>query len=337
MAGEARSKRVIYAGLAGNILVAVTKGIAAVTSGSSAMLSETVHSVVDSGNELLLLYGLRRAARPPDHNHPFGHGRELYFWSFMVALLVFALGAGVSLYEGVLHLRHPVEISHPNANYVVLGLSFLFEGGSWLVGWRQFRRAQGSAGFWEAFRRSKDPPTFMVLFEDTAALVGIVIAVAATYLATTLKLPWADGLGSILIGVVLTVTALLLVRESKSLLIGEPANRAMTDSIVHIAQAESSIAKVNGVVTVQMAPEQVVVALSLEFGEDLRTSDIEEHVSALERKIRIAHPSVVALFIKPQTGSAFREARRRRQEVETSAGFDNQSPLRADNQLPEDE
>lgn len=331
------SRRVVYAGLIGNLLVAATKGVATMITGSAAMLSETIHSVVDSGNEVLLLYGLKRASRPADDNHPFGHGRELYFWSFVVALLVFALGACISVYEGVTHLEDPTPVAHPLASYLVLGFSALFEGSSWIVAWRQFERVSGGRRFWEAFRRSKDPPTFMVLFEDSAALVGILIALLATWGSAGLRLPWADGAGAILIGLVLGATALLLVRESKSLLIGEPANRALVDSVVAIARGETRIAAVNGIATVQMAPAQVVVSLSLEFDPEMRTADIEAQIGALDEKIRSANPSVVAVFVKPQTAGAFREARNRRRQIEDSVGFENSGPLRADNQLPEDE
>src|SRR5665213_2971762 len=173
MAEVSSSKVSIYAALAGNVLVAATKVAAAVWTGSSAMLSEAIHSLVDTVNEVLLLYGLRRAARPADAEHPFGHGRELYFWSFIVALLIFALGAGVSLYQGFVHVRNPVPIRDPLVNYVVLALAAVFEGGSWLVALRQTRASKGASGYFEAFRSSKDPPSFMVLFEDSAALIGI--------------------------------------------------------------------------------------------------------------------------------------------------------------------
>src|SRR5262245_36595125 len=177
------TRKSVYAALAGNLLVAATKGIAAAISGSSSMLSEAVHSVVDSGNEVLLLYGQKRAQRPPDAEHPLGYGRELYFWSFVVALLIFALGAGVSIYEGVMHILHPEPIRSPMINYIVLALAFVFEGGSWLVAFRQFRAAEGGHELFEAFRRSKDPPSFMVLFEDSAALLGIVFAAMGTFVA----------------------------------------------------------------------------------------------------------------------------------------------------------
>ena len=239
MAAKSSSKVAVHAALAGNLLVTLTKAGAAVWTGSSAMLSEAIHSFVDTGNEVLLLYGMHRAARRPDPEHPIGYGRELYFWSFIVALLVFALGAGVSLYQGMLHVLKPEPIRDPMVSYVVLGLAFLFEGASWIVSLRQFRAGKGDLGYYEAFRRSKDPPSFMVLFEDSAALIGIAIAALGTLGATRFGAPVLDGVSSVLIGLVLAVTAILLARESKSLLIGERADRKITASILRIAASRA--------------------------------------------------------------------------------------------------
>ena len=310
------SRQSVYAALAGNLLVAITKGIAAAITGSSAMLSEAVHSFVDTGNEVLLLYGQKQASRPADAEHPFGYGRELYFWSFVVALLIFALGAGVSIYEGVLHIRNPHEISDPTINYVVLALAFLFEGASWLISIRQFRAASGNRSFYEAFRRSKDPPSFMVLFEDSAALLGILVAVAGTFASSTLHLPVFDGVASILIGLILAGVALLLGRESKSLLIGEPGDRDFTDSICSISAGVRGVVGANDVLTSYLSPDQVVVSLSIEFEDTLRVPELEEIVKEIERRVRAKHPEVLSLFIKPQTPQAFREAVRARREWE---------------------
>ena len=307
MAANSSSKLVIYAALVGNLLVALTKASAAAWTGSSAMLSEAVHSLVDTGNEVLLLYGMRRSVRQADPEHPLGYGRELYFWSFIVALMVFALGAGVSLYEGILHILFPKPITDPLVNYVVLGLAFLFEGVSWLVALRQFRALKGPLGYYEAFRRSKDPISFMVLFEDSAALIGILIAALGTFAATTLDAPVFDGVASILIGLVLAGTASLLARESKSLLLGERADIKLSESILRIAEGGSLASRANGVLTVHLAPDQILVALSLEFADDLRAPQIEDAVINIERKIRAAHPEVVTLFVKPQTAIAFKE------------------------------
>ncbi|MEO8924489.1 MAG: cation diffusion facilitator family transporter [Caldimonas sp.] len=306
------TRRVVYAALAGNLLVAATKLAAALWTGSSAMLSEAVHSLVDTGNELLLLYGMRRAGRRPDPDHPIGYGRELYFWSFIVALLVFAFGAGVSIYVGVQHVRHPEPIVDPLVNYIVLAAAFVFEGAAWWVSFLQFRGAKGSMGYYEAFRRSKDPPSFMVLFENTADLAGILLAGLGTYAASRLHLPELDGVASILIGIMLAAIAGLLTRESKSLLIGERADPILSESILRIAEAASPLSRANGVLTVQLAPDQVLAGLSLQFPPDLRASEVEESVIDIERQIRAAHPEVVTLFIKPQTDATWKQAVRLR-------------------------
>ena len=316
MAAKTSSTTAVYAALAGNVLVAATKGGAAAWTGSSAMLSEAIHSLVDTVNEVLLLYGIRRSAQRPDVMHPLGYGREVYFWSFIVALMIFALGAAVSVYQGVVHVLRPEPIADPVVSYVVLALAFLFEGGSWVVSFRQFSASKRALGYYEAFRRSKDPPSFMVLFEDSAALIGILIAALGTFAATHLGRPQADGVASILIGVVLAVVSILLARESKSLLIGERANKELSDSILRIAAGERGVARPNGVLTVQLAPDQILAALSLDFVDALTTPDIEAVVVAIEQKVRAAHPEVVALFVKPQTDRMFREAMRRRFGVE---------------------
>ena len=306
------SREVVIAALAGNILVAATKAGAAAWTGGSAMVSEAIHSCVDTGNEILLLYGMRRATTQADREHPLGYGRELYFWSFIVALLVFALGAGVSIYEGILHLMTVQPVKDPMVNYLVLGLAFMFDGASWWISFRQFRTAKGALGYYEAFRRSKDPPSFMVLFEDTAGLIGIVIAAFGTYAATSLGMPQFDGIASILIGLVLAGTAILLARESKSLLLGERADSKLTESIQRITEAASPSVKANGVLTVHLAPDQILAALSLEFPDNLRTPQIESAVIEIERRIRAAHPEVVTLFVKPQTPAAYRDTVRLR-------------------------
>ena len=312
MAENRSSKPAVVAALVGNLLVAATKFVAAGWTGSTSMTSEAVHSLVDTTNEVLLLYGMHRSAQRPDPTHPLGYGREIYFWSFIVALMVFALGAAVSMYQGFMHIVHPQPITDPIVNYVVLALAMVFEGGSWIVSFRQFSAAKGSRGFYEAFRASKDPPSFMVLFEDSAALIGIVIAAIGTFAASALDAPIVDGVASMLIGLVLAATSLLLARESKSLLIGERADRTLGESILRIAAVEPAVKKANGVLTVQLAPDQILAALSLDFADSLRANAIEAAVVAIEQNVRAAHPDVVAVFIKPQTDPVYREAVRRR-------------------------
>lgn len=317
---DAPSRKAIYAALAGNCLVAITKFIAAGLTGSSSMLSEGIHSLVDTGNELLLLYGLHRAQRKPDAARPFGYGRELYFWSFIVALLVFALGSGVALFEGAIHIANPHPIEHAYINYIVLALALLFEGASWWVSVTEFRKNKGSAGYFEAFRRSKDPTNFMVLFEDSAAIIGILIALAGTWAATTFQMPALDGVASILIGLVLGLTAALLAQETKSLLMGEPADPEVVADLIDIIAADTAVLAVNGIVTIQIGPRQVLVALSVEFADNLKTADLESKVADMEDRIHARHPEVIALFIKPQTPSRFMESRQRRFGIKAPLG-----------------
>jgi cation diffusion facilitator family transporter len=303
------SHRVVYVALGGNLMIAIAKFVAAGISGSSAMLSEGVHSLVDTVNELLLLYGLRRAALPPDRTHPFGHGRELYFWSFIVALLVLAMGAGVSFYEGVMHTRRPEPVARPLINYLVLAVSFAFEGTSWCVALREFRARKGRLGYFEAFRLSKDPATFTVLLEDSAALLGLLVALIGLVGAQLFDLPVLDGIASIGIAGVLAMSAMLLARETKGLLIGEPAHPVVSNAILAIAAADEGVRCANGVLTVQMGPNQVVATLSAEFEDALTTPQIEACINRIEKQAKIAHPEIVSLFIKPQTAETWRARR----------------------------
>ena len=297
---SSQSTHVVNAALVGNFLVALTKVAAALITGSSAMTSEAVHSAVDTGNELLLLYGLRKAARPPDADHPFGHGREIYFWSFIVALLFFALGSVVSVYTGVQHIRSPVEIVRPAVSYVVLVLALVFEGGSWWVAFKHFRETKGGVGYLEAVRRSKDPTTFIVLAEDTGAVLGILIALCGTVAAQALGRPSLDGAASIGIGILLGLIAVVLARETKGLLIGEPASNELIAAICTMARAEPGIHRSNGLFTVHMGPNQVVAALSVDFKDTLSALEVERIIATLEDRVRKAHPEVVSLLIKPQ-------------------------------------
>jgi len=309
MATSSGSRLVVLAALVGNLAIAVAKFVAAWLSGSSAMLSEGVHSLVDTTNEVLLLYGLHRAGQKPDATHPFGHGRELYFWAFIVALLVFAAGAGVSAYEGIQHIRHPEPASNHTVSYIVLGISFLFEGTSWWIALREFRASKGALGYFEAFRRSKDPSTFTVLLEDSAALLGLGFAMAGLLAAQLLDMPVLDGVASLCIAAVLAMTAFLLARETKGLLLGEPAQPRVARHILQVANADADLRSANGVTTMQMGPDQVIAMLSAEFEDDRTTPQIEACITRIEKAVKQEYPELVALFIKPQAPEVF-QARR---------------------------
>ncbi|WP_192178176.1 cation diffusion facilitator family transporter [Mesorhizobium amorphae] len=319
MAAHGGSRKVIYAALAGNLTIALTKFAAAFFTGSSAMLSEGVHSLVDTGNGGLLLYGMHRAARPPDLMHPLGHGRELYFWSFIVALLVFALGAGVSFYEGVMHIMAPEPVANVKVNYIVLGLAFLFEGSSWWVALKEFRKQKGGLGWLKAVQLSKDPSVYTVLFEDSAALLGLVVAFAGILAAELLDMPELDGAASIGIAMILGATAIFLARESKGLLLGETASPEVQKKLLAIAQQDPAVQRANGVLTVHLGPEEIVAGLSIEFEDHLSAPEIEACVERLEARLKKEMPEITRLFVKPQTAGTWE---RRRKAMAEASGED---------------
>jgi cation diffusion facilitator family transporter len=301
------SRLVIYAALAGNFLVAVTKLWAALWTGSSAMFSESIHSLVDMGNEFLLLYGLHRANQRPDHDHPLGYGREVYFWSFVVAVLIFTLGAGLSIYEGIHHILDPEPVENVLASYLVLLAAAIFEGCSWVLTLRKFKGGKRYAELPDEVRHSKDPPTFIVLLEDTAAILGIIAAFIGIWLSQHFSEPAWDGVASIVIGVILAATAAVLGQETKGLLIGERARQEVLDSILAEATSLDGVVGANGVLTVHLAPHQILAALSVEFEDELKTPQIEALVIDMETRLHALHPEIVALFIKPQTAGRFRD------------------------------
>src|ERR1700761_76649 len=297
----------VWAALAGNVLVAAAKFVAAAVTGSAAMLSEAVHSLVDTINELLLLYGIARSSRPADHDHPLGYARELYFWSFVVALLIFAVGAGVSAYQGIQRVFDPQPIESPAVIYLVLLASLIFEGGSWIVGARAFAKANRNLGWWDAFRQSKDPPAFIVVFEDTAAIAGILVAAAGTTAAILTGDTRWDGIASLAIALILAGVAALLAQESKALLIGERADPTVSDALIRIAAKMPGVCNANSIATVQLAPNSVVVYLSIDFFDYMRAPEIESAVADLEKQIRAPHPEVSGVFVKPQSVKDARE------------------------------
>lgn len=296
----AESKPVIYAAMGGNLLIAVTKFVAATITGSSAMLSEGIHSVVDTGNQILLLLGMKRAKRPPSPQFPFGHGKEIYFWSFVVALLIFAIGSGVSLYEGVIHILHPEPIESPLVNYVVLGLGILFEGASWAFALNEFRKTKGKWGYVEAVHRGKDPSMFVVIFEDSAALLGLMVALAGVALSQWTGILLFDGIASVIIGLLLGGTAIWLAKETKSLLIGESANQNVVENIRQLAGSADGVEGVNEVLTMHMGPNFILVNLSVRFARGATAEQIERTIVRLDREIKQAHDSVKRVFVEAE-------------------------------------
>jgi len=292
------SKKVIYAALLGNALIAFTKFIAAAVTGSSAMLSEGIHSTVDTGNQMLLLYGLRRAKKPADALFPFGYGKEVYFWSFVVAILIFAVGAGVSVYEGIHRLGHSRPMENFKVSYIVLGLAVLFEGVTWLIALKTFAKTKGRRGYIEAVHREKNPSVFVVLFEDSAALLGLLIAFVGILMGQLTGNSRYDGLASILIGLILGIAAIWLAYETKGLLVGESAQPEVVRDIRRMAGGYPEIEHVNEILTLHMGPEFILVNLSVDFKDSVSADTLERAVQKLDRQIKQAHPLVKRVFIE---------------------------------------
>jgi cation diffusion facilitator family transporter len=297
---KSSSRKVIYAALIGNSLIAVTKFFAAMMTGSSAMLSEGIHSVVDTGNQVLLLYGLKRSERPADKNFPFGHGKEVYFWSFVVAILIFAVGAGISIYEGIHHILKPSPIKSPGMNYIVIALAMVFEGGAWYLAFREFSRTKGSRGYIEAVRQGKDPSIFVVLFEDSAAMLGLAIAFIGIWLSQLTGSPYFDGLASIIIGLILGGTATWLAYETKSLLIGESADEEVVRGVRELAKSFKEIGYVNEVLTMHMGPSFILVNLSVDFNDHVSSKVVEDVIAGLDREIKQKFPLVKRVFVEAE-------------------------------------
>jgi cation diffusion facilitator family transporter len=304
----ASSNTPLYTALAANLGIATTKFIVAGFSGSSAMLSEGIHSLVDTLNELLLLLGVTRSKRPPDEKRPFGYGREQYFWSYVVALLIFAVGGGVSLYEGITHMQHPELIKNPFWNYVVLGIAFLLDGYSLITAMRAFNEKRGDQSFWAAVKDSKDSATFTILFEDTSDVLGLIIAFLGVFLGHTLQNPYLDGLASILIGLLLVAVAAVLARESKSLLMGEGVDSETSRQIVSLTEADPAVRKVVRIATIYLGPDEITLVQTVVFQADLTTDMINAAIVRIHASIQQAVPDIKHPYMQPMAMPAPEEA-----------------------------
>ena len=295
---HSESKKVIFAALVGNTLISITKLGAAAFTGSSAMLSEGIHSLVDTGNQILLLVGLARGKRIPDPQHPFGYGKEVYFWSFVVAILIFGVGAGVSIFEGIKHIQHAEPMTSVRVNYLVLALAFVFEGAAWYFAFKAFARIKGKMSLMKAVKESKDPTTFVVLFEDSAAMAGIIVAFVGIWLSQATGMYWIDGAASVVIGLILAGTAWLLAVETKDLLIGESAPPEKIAGIRALAEAVPGVENVNEILTLHMGPEYILVNMSLDFADELAADQVETATDRLTRDIKKDWPLVKKVFIE---------------------------------------
>lgn len=299
------SKKVIYAALAGNSLIAITKFIASAMTGSSAMLSEGIHSLVDTGNQGLLLYGMKQAEKPASPEFPFGHGKEIYFWSFVVAILIFALGAGISIYGGITHIIHPSEIRDPMINYIVLFLAILFEGAAFFFALKEFTKVKGKYSYFEAVKRGKDPSMFVVLFEDGAALLGLFVALLGIWLTQVTGIAIFDGIASVVIGVILALTAIWMAVETKGLLIGESADPEIVQAIKDMVDEIDAIERTNEVLTMHMGPEYILVNVSADFASSASSDDVEGSIAALDKRVKARFPLVKRLFVEAESREHF--------------------------------
>jgi cation diffusion facilitator family transporter len=288
----------IYGALAANLAIAVTKFVAAGITGSSAMISEGIHSVVDTGNQVLLLLGIKRSQKPPDANHPFGHGKELYFWSLIVAMLLFGVGGGLSVYEGITHLLHPHPLEAPFWNYASLGAAVVFEAISWVLAMRQLRPTIREKGMWKALRTSKDPSIVILFFEDSAALVGLVIAFLGVFLGHLWNSPVPDGIASLAIGLLLAGVASFLVTQSRGLLLGESVDPKILADIRRIVGSDPAVVAAKDPLTMHLGPEEVLLNLEIDFHPGLPPGQITESINRLEQEIRRRHPEVQRIFIE---------------------------------------
>jgi len=294
------SKLSIYSALVANLLIAVTKFIAGGFTNSSSMISEGIHSLVDTTNEGLLLFGINRSKKPADQRHPFGYGKELYFWSFIVAILIFGLGGGLSIYQGILHIRHPEPIENATWNYVVLLASILFEGISLYIAAKAFNRIRGELSIWAAIIHSKDPANFLVLAEDAAAVSGLLIVLICMYINQTFNIPLLDGVASLLVGVLLVFVSFILARESRSLLMGEGIAPDTKKRIKELVEIDGSVTCVKNMLSTYQSPEEIVLMLLVDFKNDLTTDEITEAISRLRETIKKEFPLVEYIFIQPE-------------------------------------
>lgn len=295
------SIKAICAAIIGNLLIAITKFVASAFTGSSAMLSEGIHSVVDTGNGLLMLLGIYKSRKPPGDDHPSGHGRELYFWAFIVALSIFAVGGGVSVYEGIRHLRHPAVIENPTWNYVVLGISFVFEATTWVFGWRAFSKTRKGKSTLEAIHVSKDPTNFTVVLEDTTAILGLMVAFFGVFLSDQFGMPYFDGIASIIIGLLLCIAALFLGYETKGLIIGEGVDKETLRGIRKIAESEPDVEKALKILTIYVGPDEVVLTLELQFVKGIDAAELRTAIRRIEKNMKEVYPEITRVYYEAQS------------------------------------
>ncbi|HEY9195232.1 MAG TPA: cation diffusion facilitator family transporter [Mucilaginibacter sp.] len=299
----ASSKKSIYSALIANLLIAITKFIAGVIGRSGSMISEGIHSLVDTANELLLLFGLYRSRKEPDKTHPFGYGKELYFWSFIVSIMIFGLGGGLSIYQGILHIKEPEPLGNPTMSYIVLGLSIIFEGSSLIIALKEFNEIRGDQTWWDAVVKSKDPSTFLVMFEDSAAVAGLFIVGICMFLNHRYNTPVLDGIASLLVGLILVAVSAILARESRSLLMGEGISSESRTKITALVEHDSTVLKVMHMLSTYQSPDEIILMLIVAFKENLDTQQINEAIDRIRDCIKQEFSLVRFVLVQPETFS----------------------------------
>ena len=294
------TRSAVFAAIAANLGIAAIKFVVAAVSGSSAMISEGIHSLVDTGDGVLLWLGLRRSERPPDQRHPFGHGKELYFWTLVVAVMVFAVGGGMSVYEGILHLIHPRPAKHDLWTYAVLGAAFVFEGSSWLFAWRAFQKERRGRPIWETIADSKDPSSFAILFEDSAALAGLIVAFLGIWTSARFETPIPDGIASIAIGAILMTTATLLARATLRLVVGQRANPELERAIREFVAQDDTVERVGRILTVHFGPETIVAQIEILFAPTVSAETAARTIDRIERALKREHPALKQISIEAE-------------------------------------
>ncbi|MDR6733355.1 cation diffusion facilitator family transporter [Sphingobacterium sp. 2149] len=294
------NKKSIYSALVANLLIALTKFLAGSFTNSSSMISEGIHSTVDTVNQILILYGLKRSKKAPDQSHPFGYGKELYFWSFVVSILIFGLGGALSIYQGVIHIRNPELMKNPFWNYVVLILSLIFEGTSFIIAMKEFNKTRNGMGWWKAMIKSKDPSSFLVVFEDGAAVAGLITVMILMALSHALQIPELDGLASIIVGLLLVFVSFILARESRSLLMGEGIASETRTEIARLVEQDVCVIKTKNILSTYQSPEDVVLMLIIDFKDHLDTEDITEAINRIRTTIKTKFKFIHYVIIQPE-------------------------------------
>lgn len=296
----ANNRKSIYSALAANLLIAVTKFTAGAFTNSSSMISEGIHSTVDTTNQLLLLYGIKRSKKAPDELHPFGYGKELYFWSFVVSILIFGLGGALSVYQGILHIIDPEVMKDPFWNYIVLVLSLIFEGTSLLISLKEFNKTRDGKGWWDSIIKSKDPSSFLVVFEDGAAVAGLLVVMILMTVSYSYQIPELDGVASIIVGLILVFVSLILARESRSLLMGEGIAPETREKIIRLAEQDAAVVRTKNILSTYQSPEEIVLMLIIDFKDHLETDDITMAVQRIRESIKKEFPLVRFVLIQPE-------------------------------------